>query len=301
MASETDFNMSQLIQPLFIVEDLKRDEEIPGLKGVLRQSYENTLRTIEKDLEAGVKQFMVFYVPTIRATENLNFDSAGKSIAGIKSYFGSQLQLWVDTCLCSSTEHGHCCLFKEDGSRNHVKTLEALSLAAKTYALSGADGVSPSDMMDGRTAIIRETLDEIGKTNVILMSYSTKFASNFYGPFRNAADSAPTFGDRKDYQIDVRNRTDALRSSVRCAEEGADLLMVKPGMTSLDLIRPIYEKTGVPVGAYQVNGEYAGLCIMAEKGLISYEKALLETWQVLKRGGAQYIITYGARHGGLLL
>jgi porphobilinogen synthase len=143
---------------------------------------------------------------------------------------------------------------------------------------------------------IRAALDEKGFNLLPVMSYSTKFASNFYGPFRNAADSAPQFGDRRGYQLDVRNRSGAIAASVRCAEEGADLLMVKPGMTSLDLIRPISEATQLQVGAYQVSGEYGGLSVLGEQGLIKFEEALLETWHVFKRAGAQYIISYGARY-----
>ena len=151
-------------------------------------------------------------------------------------------------------------------------------------------------MMDGRVGRIRSALDENGFNLVPVMSYSTKFASNFYGPFRNAADSAPQFGDRRHYQLDVRNRSGAIAASVRCAEEGADLLMVKPGLTSLDLIRPIHERTGLQCGAYQVSGEFGGLSVLADQGLIKFEEALLETWHVFKRAGAQYIITYGARY-----
>jgi len=184
-----------------------------------------------------------------------------------------------------------------DKGINLSATLDELAKSAVAFAEAGADGISPSDMMDGRVARIREALDENGFDLVPIMSYSTKFASNFYGPFRNAADSAPQFGDRRHYQLDVRHRTDAINASRRCAEEGADLLMVKPGMTSLDLIRPISEQTGRQVGAYQVSGEYAGLALLAEQGLIRFEEALLETWHVFKRAGAQYIITYGARYG----
>src|SRR5262249_10887315 len=176
------------------------------------------------------------------------------------------------------------------------ETLDELAKSAVSFAEAGADGISPSDMMDGRVARIRSTLDEKGFETVPVMSYSTKFASNFYGPFRHAANSAPQFGDRRHYQLDVRNRTDAINSSIRCAEEGADLLMVKPGLTALDLIRPINERTGRQVGAYQVSGEFAGLVLLAEQGLIKFEEALLETWHVFKRAGAQYVITYGARH-----
>jgi porphobilinogen synthase len=176
------------------------------------------------------------------------------------------------------------------------ETLDELARSAVAFAEAGADGISPSDMMDGRVAHIRAALDEKGFKLTPVMSYSTKFASNFYGPFRNAADSAPQFGDRRGYQLDVRNRSGAIAASVRCAEEGADILMVKPGMTSLDLIRPIHEVTDLQVGAYQVSGEYGGISVLAEQGLIKFEEALLETWHVFKRAGAQYIITYGARY-----
>jgi porphobilinogen synthase len=297
MLAETDFNMAQLIQPLFTVENLKTDEAVPGLKGVSRQSIDNTLKTIEKDLELGVRQFILFCVPSEKRESDFNFDSAANAISEIKKRFGSHLQLWVDTCLCSSTTHGHCCVFKKDGTRNHDETLNTLSRAAVAFASSGADGISPSDMMDGRTSTIREALNENGLENIPIMSYSTKFSSHFYGPFRNAASSSPQFGDRSAYQIDVRNRSDAMGSSIRCAAEGADLLMVKPGMTSLDLIAPIFEATGVPVGAYQVSGEYAALALLEREGLISFERALLETWQCFKRAKSQYIITYGARFG----
>jgi porphobilinogen synthase len=160
---------------------------------------------------------------------------------------------------------------------------------------AGADGVSPSDMMDGRTAHLRAALDEHGHDRVPVMSYSTKFASQFYGPFREAAGSSPQFGDRRHYQIDVRARRDAIASSLRCADEGADLLMVKPGMTSIDLIAPIADATGLAVGAYQVSGEYAALLALAERGLVKFDAALLETWYVFRRAGAAYVITYGAR------
>jgi porphobilinogen synthase len=150
--------------------------------------------------------------------------------------------------------------------------------------------------MDGRTAHIRGALDGAGLGPTPIMSYSTKFASSLYGPFRDAADSAPQFGNRRHYQIDIRSRRDAIASSVRCATEGADLLMVKPALTSLDLIAPIAQATGKPVGAYQVSGEFGSLLALSEKGLVDFDAALLETWTVLRRGGASFIVTYGARH-----
>ncbi|MDZ4676599.1 MAG: porphobilinogen synthase [Oligoflexia bacterium] len=295
LCAQTEFNSSQLIQPLFIVEGLSQDEDIKGLKGTRRLKRESALKQIELDLEAGVRQFILFNVPQTKASESFNHNFSSQTILEIKKRFGDSLQLWIDTCLCSLTTHGHCCVFHDNGTRNHESTLKEIALTALSYAQAGADGISPSDMMDGRVSAIRKILDEKNFENTPIMSYSTKFSSQFYGPFRNAADSSPKFGDRTQYQIDVRNPRDAMNASLRRAEEGADLLMVKPAMTSLDLIQPISTLTGLGVGAYQVSGEYASLVLLAEAGLVSFEKALLETWHVLKRGGAQYIITYGAR------
>jgi porphobilinogen synthase len=295
LCAETEFNRAQLIQPFFVVEGLNNEEPIAGLRGNVRHNIPSALRQIEKDLQDGVTQFLLFPVPAQKKESGFDHQSTHKTISEIRKQFGKNLCLWIDTCLCSYTTHGHCAVLDEKGIRIE-ETLDELAKSAVTFAEAGADGISPSDMMDGRVARIRAALDENGFGLVPVMSYSTKFASNFYGPFRNAADSAPQFGDRRHYQLDVRNRNDALASSVRCAEEGADLLMVKPGLTSLDLIRPIHEQTGRQVGAYQVSGEYAGLALLAEHGLIKFDEALLETWHVFKRAGAQYIITYGARY-----
>jgi len=234
-------------------------------------------------------------VPSAKAASGLAFDHVSRAVEAIKSRAGDRACVWVDICLCASTEHGHCAILDRGGRINLSATLAALGDMAVAAARAGADGVSPSDMMDGRTAYLRAALDEAGHHRVPIMSYSTKFASRFYGPFRQAAGSAPQFGDRRHYQIDVRSRRDAIASSVRCASEGADLLMVKPGLTSLDLIQPIAEATGRAVGAYQVSGEYAGLLALGAQGLIDRDAALLETWHVFRRAGAAYLITYGAR------
>ena len=295
LCAETEFNRAQLIQPLFVVEGLAQDEPIAGLRGNVRHNVASALQQIEKDLTDGVTQFLLFPVPAEKKGGNFTHQLTHETISEIRRQFGNSLCVWVDTCLCSYTTHGHCAVMNDQGI-NLSATLDELANSAVAFAEAGADGISPSDMMDGRVARIRAALDEKGFDLVPIMSYSTKFASNFYGPFRNAADSAPQFGDRRHYQLDVRHRTDAINASLRCAEEGADLLMVKPGMTSLDLIRPIKEQTGRQVGAYQVSGEYAGLALLAEQELIKFDEALLETWHVFKRAGAQYIITYGARY-----
>jgi porphobilinogen synthase len=295
LCAETEFNRAQLIQPFFVVEGLAREEPIAGLRGNVRHSVASALKQVEKDLADGVTQFLLFPVPAEKKDGNFTHRLTHETISEIRRQFGSSLCLWVDTCLCSYTTHGHCAVMNDKGI-NLAATLDELANSAVAFAEAGADGISPSDMMDGRVARIRAALDAKGFDLVPIMSYSTKFASNFYGPFRNAADSAPQFGDRRHYQLDVRHRTDAINASLRCAEEGADLLMVKPGMTSLDLIRPINELTGRQVGAYQVSGEYAGMVLLAEQELIKFDEALLETWHVFKRAGAQYIITYGARY-----
>jgi porphobilinogen synthase len=295
LCAETGFNRAQLIQPFFVVEGLKEDEPIAGLRGNVRLSISSALRQIESDLEDGVTYFLLFPVPGEKRENNFDHHFERDVISQIKKQFGSNLCLWVDTCLCAYTTHGHCAVLDQKGI-DLPATLNELANSALAFAESGADGISPSDMMDGRVARIRAKLDENSFAIVPVMSYSTKFASNFYGPFRNAADSAPQFGDRKAYQLDVRNRSDAVACSVRCAEEGADILMVKPGLTSLDLITPIKEATSLQVGAYQVSGEYAGLSLLADNGLIDFERGLMETWHVFKRAGAQFIITYGARY-----
>jgi len=295
LCAETGFTIAHLIQPIFVVEGLGAAEPITGLDGNARLGLDAALETIARDVADGVRHFLLFAVPAPASGRNAFGIYAATVVAAIKARFGGQLCLWVDVCLCSSTPDGHCAIADGRGRIDLPSTLAALADVAVRAADAGADGVSPSDMMDGRTAWLRRSLDQHGHEAVPIMSYSTKFASHFYGPFREAAASAPRHGDRKHYQLDVRSRTDAIASSVRCAAEGADLLMVKPGLTSLDLIAPIHEATQRLVGAYQVSGEYAGLCALGRDGLTNFDAALLETWHVFRRAGAGYIITYGAR------
>ncbi|MEX2271174.1 MAG: porphobilinogen synthase [Vicinamibacterales bacterium] len=295
LTAETAFTAAHLIQPLFVVEDLGEPQAISGLGDNLRLGMTAAADRAARDVEAGVRHFLLFPVPASKHPQGRS-SHGPRAAEAIKRAVGDAAHVWVDVCLCASTETGHCALFDARGQIDLDATLEALAGMAVSLADAGADGVSPSDMMDGRTARIRAALDDAGHGRVPIMSYSTKFASQMYGPFREAADSAPQFGDRRHYQIDVRSRTDAIESSRRCAAEGADLLMVKPGITSLDLIGPIREATGRPVGAYQVSGEYAGLTLLAERGLTNFDAALLETWHVFRRAGASYLITYGARH-----
>lgn len=300
LTSSESLHPKKLIQPLFVSEALDSPETMSSLPGVSRDSKKSVLTQVESDLKAGVEHFLLFLVPKDKSDHSIPETFYENIIGAIKSRFPEAF-LWVDTCLCSLTTHGHCGLLDSKGRIENSSSVRRLSELALCYARSGADGISPSDMMDGRVASHRNILDRNGFEHVPIMSYSTKFKSHFYGPFREAAESAPGHGDRSSYQIDVRNREDSLLSSVRDAKEGADLLMVKPGLTSIDLILPIREKTGLPVGAYQVSGEYASLAALAEKGFCKFEDALRETWQVFSRAGSSYLITYAARRGKEIL
>ncbi len=295
MVSEIGFGQSQLIQPLFLAEGVTQEEPLPGLPGTSRHTLTSLLTQFEKDLAAGVRQFILFPVPARKSNRSFQAEFVATALGQMRQRAGNDATIWVDTCICSFTETGHCCVHDSRGGQDLAATHSALEVLALTYVKAGANGISPSDMNDGRVAHLRAALDGAGFDLTPIMSYSTKFASNFYGPFRDAADSAPQFGDRRGYQLDVRNRSDALASSRRCAEEGADLLMVKPGQPAADLIRPIHEQTGLPVGAYQVSGEYTSLALLAREKFVDFDAALLESWYNLRRAGASYIITYGAR------
>ena len=295
MCAETTFLNDQLIQPIFVSENLESKKEIPGIPNNFVMNLKESIQQIELDLKNNQKNFLLFMIPKDKKDSDFNFNFQHNVISTIKNKFKNDMLLWADVCLCSMTTHGHCCLFDNNKNIDLSSSLSSLSKVALNYAEAGVDGLAPSDMMDGRTTSIRKILDDNKYNLVPIMSYSTKFASNFYGPFRYAADSAPSFGDRKQYQLDYRNKSEAIRASVRCFEEGADLLMVKPGQGSIDLIQEIKIKTGLMVGAYQVSGEYAGIALAAEKELLNFNNALLESWHVMKRAGAQFIISYGAR------
>jgi porphobilinogen synthase len=295
LTDEVGFTTAHFIQPIFVGASEERRRPLEGLADNALCNLSEAVDQVGLDGDAGVRHFLLFPVPGQKQAEPSDFGFLQDVVAAIKGAHGSRICLWVDLCLCGWTSHGHCAILDDRRRLDVPRTLDALGRMATAVADAGADGVAPSDMMDGRTAHLRGALDAAGHTRVPIMSYSTKFASRFYGPFRNAAGSTPAEGDRRHYQIDVRSRTDAIASSVRCASEGADLLMVKPGLTSLDLIGPIARETGRLVGAYQVSGEYASLVALAGRGLGDLDELLLETWYVLRRAGAAFIISYGAR------
>lgn len=303
MLKESRVSRENLMQPLFVGESNPKPLEIPGLTGVYRDTPDSLLSQIESDLEAGVRSFLLFGVPEKR--DSIGFDFTRDQISKIKKRFGSDLYLSVDVCLCSLTDHGHCGVLSAEGDHvDNGATVPLLAKAALEYAQAGADCVAPSDMMDGRIKAIRAALDGAGLDQTLLMSYSAKFHSKFYGPFRVAADSAPKskIKDRATYQIDPSRFSDALACAKRDALEGADILMVKPGMPYLDVLyRLSSEIPEVPFAVYEVSGEYAALEFLAQQNLISLPEARLEAWTSFVRAGAKIIITYGARNAFRIL
>lgn len=306
LVREHRVSVDQLIQPYFVVDGISAREPIPGITGTWRDTPSSLLKQIESDLEAGVRKILLFGVPSEKKLDNFNYSFTTKQIAAIKKQFGNDVFVSVDVCLCSSTTHGQCGVLNPEG--DHVlnsATVAELARAATEYAQAGADCVAPSDMMDGRIGAIRESLDKAGLERTLLMSYSAKFHSKFYGPFRVAADSAPKGGtclkDRATYQIDPGSPRDALASSLRDAEEGADILMVKPGLPYLDVLADLSRQIPKPWAVYEVSGEFAAIELMAAQGLVNGPAAHLESWTAFIRAGASMIITYGARNAKLWL
>jgi porphobilinogen synthase len=305
LSRETRVHAEQLIQPLFTVEGLKERQPVPGITGTFRENEDSLLGRVENDLEAGVTKFLLFGVPAAKSADKFSYRYTAKQISTLKKRFGDSLWLAVDVCLCSHTESGQCGILNEEGDHlENSATVSELARAAREYAEAGADCVAPSDMMDGRVAAIRQSLDQAGLEKTLLMSYSAKFHSRFYGPFRVAADSAPKGGaagglklkDRASYQIDPARPADALASSLRDLEEGADILMVKPGMPYLDVLAKLSaEIPERPWAVYEVSGEYAAIELLAREGLMDARAAHLEAWTAFARAGASMIITYGAR------
>lgn len=292
---------AQMIQPHFVVEGIRERESISGMRDVYRETTETLLNQVEKDLKAGIGKILLFSVPVDRGTNRFSFDFSANQIAALKRNFGDSLWLSADVCLCSHTTHGHCGILNESG--DHIQndlSVSTLAEQAVAFAEAGADCVAPSDMMDGRIGVIREMLSRRGHERTLIMSYSAKFCSKFYGPFREAAESAPKgteskLKDRASYQIDPSRPKDAYLSSLRDSDEGADILMVKPGLCYLDVLKELSVRIAKPWAVYQVSGEYAAIELMADQGLMDRRGAHLEVWTAFVRAGASIIITYAAR------
>ena len=284
---------SNLIQPIFIEEGLKSKKVIKGLGVNYSHTIQSAKKTISSDIKKGVKNFIFFIVPKNKQKKPEDFNFHYQSLSQIKKTFGKRIIMIVDTCLCSVTTDGHCGITHKN-KINLKETHKSLGIAADTFIQAGADIIAPSDMMKGTTKYLR-SLFKKKKFKTPIMSYSSKFFSSFYGPFRNAAKSSPKKFDRSSYQLPVHDRKKAIQSSLTNAKQGASFLMVKPGITSIDLIREIKNKTKLPTGAYQVSGEYASLQYLAKNKLGDFSKLYKESLLAIHRAGADFIITYGAR------
>ncbi len=283
-----------LIQPMFVDQRLKSEKKIRGLGENFSWSQSTILKAVEKDLKKGLRNFLFFVVPKEKQKLPEDFSFHYEIIRSLKTQFKKDLTLLIDTCLCSITPDGHCGI-SHNKKINLSETHYALGLAANTYLEAGADIIAPSDMMKDTTKYLRKIFNENDFNAAQIMSYSTKFKSGFYGPFREAANSTPKGYDRSSYQLPVNDRSKAIQSSIINAAQGANYLMVKPGMTSIDLIQEIKAETLLPTGAYQVSGEFASLKLLDSQGLGKYPDLLMESLNVFSRAKADYIITYGAR------
>ena len=305
MVRETSVAASDFIYPLFIVEGKGIKKEISSMPGVFQMSLDEILKECEIVRNLGIKAVILFGIPSLKDSVGSDALSDEGIIAtalrAIKDKF-TDLVVITDLCFCEYTDHGHC------GILDHVHqtvdndaTLEISAKQALIHARNGADMIAPSGMMDGIIATLRGTLDLSGYENLPIMAYSTKFASAYYGPFRDVAESAPSFGDRKSYQMDSANRLEAVSESLEDEAQGADILMVKPALAYLDIIRDLREATRLPICAYNVSGEYALLKAAAKAGVIDYERVMMETLVGFKRAGADLIISYHAKEAAALL
>ena len=300
---ETQLSPSQLIYPLFVVPGINRREDIPSMPGVTRVSVDQLGKEAKECLSLGVNAVILFGLP--ESKDNMGSGAHAKdgiiqrAIKELKSK-APGLMVITDVCLCEYTDHGHCgCIIGNEVDND--ATLEILAKTALSHAQAGADMVAPSDMMDGRVAEIRAILDENNFDTIPIMSYAVKYASSFYGPFRDAADCTPQFGDRKSYQMDPANSREALREATLDVDEGADILMVKPAVAYLDIISKLREEFDLPIAAYHVSGEYAMIKAAASNGWIDGEKVMAETLISIKRAGADIILTYFAKDIAKLL
>ncbi|MBI4408319.1 MAG: porphobilinogen synthase [Gemmatimonadetes bacterium] len=297
LVRETTVAPADLILPLFIVPGQKVRREVRSMPGVYQTSIDELVRDGAEAAELGIPAVLLFGIP--ESKDELGSGAYAedgivqRAVAALKREVPQVLAI-TDVCLCEYTSHGHCGVVRAGAVQND-ETLELLARQALSHARAGADLVAPSDMMDGRVAAIRRTLDDEGFDQVPILSYAAKYASAFYGPFREAAESAPQFGDRRGYQMDPANADEALREVWLDIEEGADVVMVKPALAYLDIVRRVKDETGYPVCAYHVSGEYAAILAAGQLGWLDADRAMREALTAIKRAGADMIVTYWAR------
>jgi porphobilinogen synthase len=291
LVRETRLALDQFVMPLFVAPESLRNEQLPGMS---RYTVEAAVREVEELVRAGVQAVILFGIPAEKdeqATGAWEDDGiVQQALRALRPRF-PELVLMTDVCLCEYTSHGHCGVIV-DGEVHNDQSLELLARTAVSHVEAGADVVAPSDMMDGRVRAIRDALDDAGSESVPVLAYSAKYASAFYGPFREAADSTPSFGDRRSYQMDPANVREALRECELDIEEGADAIMIKPALPYLDVIRAARESFDVPIGAYNVSGEYAMVKAAAQAGWLDERQAALESLTAIKRAGADLIVSY---------
>lgn len=297
LLSETDLSPKHLVQPLFVKEDLMRSEEILSMPGQFKWTLTDVVEQAHQIEKAGISAIILFGIPKQKdTTGKMAYSSRGvvqNAIRQIKKRT-KKLLVIADVCLCEYLSHGHCGHVK-NGRILNDSSVKTLSQIAVSYAEAGADVVAPSDMMDGRIKAIRSSLDKKGFNDLPIISYAAKYASAFYGPFREAAESAPQFGDRRTYQMDPSNKTEALREVGLDLDEGADMILVKPALAYLDILSNIKNKFHCPTGAYSVSGEYSMIKAAAQKGWLDERKTALESHIGMRRAGADFIITYWAK------
>jgi porphobilinogen synthase len=300
LVAESAVRPSQLIMPHFVLPGDRAEAAIPSMPGIVRMGAEQLVRTVERDVALGIRAILLFGVPDSSskdATGSAAQDAQGpvpRALRVLRRAFGSDIALITDVCLCAYTDHGHCGILV-DGRVDNDRSLEPISRMALAHAEAGADVVAPSDMMDGRVAAIRSALDRDGFTDTAILSYAVKYASAYYGPFREAAESAPQSGDRRSYQMDARNGAEAEREVLLDEAEGADAVMVKPALAYLDIIRRVRAVTTLPLAAYNVSGEYSAVKAAAERGWIDEAAVVRENLHAMVRAGADLLITYHAR------
>ncbi len=298
LVRETELSPGHLIQPAFVIAGEGIREEIPSMPGIERYSINNLVEHAGEVAAAGIGSMLLFGIPANKDEVGTGaYDDEGIVQMAVRALKEAHPDLTIitDVCLCEYTSHGHCGIPDAAGNIQNDLSVELLAKTAISHADAGADAVAPSDMMDGRVGAIRFQLDEEGHPDVPIIAYSAKYASAFYGPFRDAAESTPEFGDRRGYQMDPSNAAEAVREAELDLEEGADMLMVKPATPYMDVIRRVKEATGAPVAAYHVSGEYSALKAAALNGWLDERQAVLETLTGIRRAGADAIITYYAK------
>lgn len=299
LVRENSLHVEDFIYPLFVKSGVNIKKEIGSMPGVFQMSIDEILKEAQVLQDLGINAIILFGIPETK--DSIGSDALcehgiiASAIRAIKKAY-PKMFIVTDLCFCEFTDHGHCgILDMEHESVNNDATLEILGKQALIHAHAGADMIAPSGMMDGMIEVLREALDSEGFINLPIMSYSTKFASAYYGPFRDVAESAPSFGDRKTYQMDPANRREAINESIEDEKQGADILMVKPALAYLDIIRDVRNATALPLCVYNVSGEYAMLKVAGKAGVIDYERVMMETMLAFKRAGADIIISYHAK------